>query len=237
MSPRLKPLGAPPILFAHRGARAHAPENTTEAFRLALRLGATGLESDVWLTADRVAVLDHNGVVGGRMRRRMIGQICRDELPAEVPTVDELFDLCPPGVHVSLDLKEPDALPFVLESANLHRAVDRTWICHPDLDLLLRWRDSTAGAHLVHSTRYARLTRGLERHAADLAAGGIDALNMPVEDWSGGHVTMCHRFDRRAFAWDAQFERQLIEALDMGIDAVYSDHPDRMSDALGQVYG
>ncbi len=30
----------PPILFAHRGARAHAPENTLEAFSLALRLEA-----------------------------------------------------------------------------------------------------------------------------------------------------------------------------------------------------
>ena len=35
----------PPIAFGHRGARAHAPENTLESFRLALRLGATGLES------------------------------------------------------------------------------------------------------------------------------------------------------------------------------------------------
>ena len=50
--------------FAHRGARAHAPENTIEAFALALRLGATGLESDVWLTADGEAVLDHDGSVG-----------------------------------------------------------------------------------------------------------------------------------------------------------------------------
>ena len=44
-----------PITFAHRGACAYAPENTLEAFALGLRLGATGLESDVWLTADGVA--------------------------------------------------------------------------------------------------------------------------------------------------------------------------------------
>src|SRR5436189_6205813 len=42
----------PPIGFAHRGARAHAPDNTIEAFSLALRLGATGLETDLWLTSD-----------------------------------------------------------------------------------------------------------------------------------------------------------------------------------------
>ena len=52
MPTRVPALIAPPYAFAHRGARAHAPENTLEAFTLALRLGATGLESDVWLTAD-----------------------------------------------------------------------------------------------------------------------------------------------------------------------------------------
>ena len=62
MSPRLPPLRSPQLLFAHRGARAHAPENTLEAFTLGLRLGANGLESDVWLTADGQAVLDHDGL-------------------------------------------------------------------------------------------------------------------------------------------------------------------------------
>ncbi len=72
-----------PIGFAHRGASAHAPENTLEAFSLALRLGASGLESDVWLTRDRIPVLDHDGVVrGGLRRKRPISTVDRAELPS-----------------------------------------------------------------------------------------------------------------------------------------------------------
>ena len=70
MATRLPAHRRPPIAFAHRGARAHAPENTLEAFGLALRLGATGLESDVWVTADGEVVLDHDGLVGRRVGRR-----------------------------------------------------------------------------------------------------------------------------------------------------------------------
>src|SRR6476619_1442690 len=71
---RLPSLLDDPIAFGHRGARAHAQENTLESFALALRLGATGLESDVWLTTDGVPVLDHDGVVRRRMgRSRPIG--------------------------------------------------------------------------------------------------------------------------------------------------------------------
>ena len=82
MSTRVPAIIAPPYAFAHRGARAHAPENTLEAFTLALRLGATGLESDVWITADGEAVLDHDGIAGGRVRRRAISQVARADLPA-----------------------------------------------------------------------------------------------------------------------------------------------------------
>ena len=75
---RLPSLLDRPILFAHRGARAHARENTIEAFQLGLRLGATGLESDVWVTADGVPVLDHDGIFPqGRFRRRRISAMRR----------------------------------------------------------------------------------------------------------------------------------------------------------------
>jgi len=88
----LPSLRMPPIGFAHRGARADAPENTIEAFTLARRLGATGLESDVWLTADGEAVLDHDGVVRSGVRRRPIGGVRRADLPSHIPTLAELYD-------------------------------------------------------------------------------------------------------------------------------------------------
>src|SRR4029079_13255634 len=84
----------PPIAFAHRGARAHAPENTLEAFALARQLGATGLESDVWLTADGIAVLDHDGIVRVGHRRRTISDVNRADLPSHVPSLADLYADC-----------------------------------------------------------------------------------------------------------------------------------------------
>ena len=102
---RLPSLLARPIGFAHRGARAHAPENTLEAFQLGLRLGATGLESDVWLTSDGVPVLDHDGVVRRRHRRRPLSSYRRDELPEHIPSLAELVATCGTGYELSLDLR------------------------------------------------------------------------------------------------------------------------------------
>jgi glycerophosphoryl diester phosphodiesterase len=49
-----------PINLAHRGASAHAPENTLEAFRLAVESGAGGLELDVHLSRDGHVVVIHD---------------------------------------------------------------------------------------------------------------------------------------------------------------------------------
>jgi len=52
-----------PANFAHRGSSALAPENTLEAFRLAVEAGAGGLELDVHMTRDGEIVVIHDARV------------------------------------------------------------------------------------------------------------------------------------------------------------------------------
>lgn len=234
----------PPIGFAHRGARLLAPENTLEGFRLALELGAPGLESDVWLTADGVAVLDHDGVVRAGVRRRPIGAISRTDLPAHIPSLEELYAACGTGFELSLDVKDPAAATAVVAAARAagdgDEAVRKLWLCFPDWEQLAAWRaGGTPGpggalvplpdeVRLVDSTRLRRIREGPERRAANLADAGVDAVNMHATDWTPGLTTLFHRFQRYALGWDAQFDRSLVTLLRMGCDAVYSDHVERM---------
>jgi glycerophosphoryl diester phosphodiesterase len=226
----------PPIAFAHRGARAHAPENTLDAFKLALRLGATGLESDVWLTADGVAVLDHNGIVRRGINRRRITSVRRADLPAHIPSLEQLYAECGDAYDLSLDVKDTRAAPVVVAAARTMGAdaLSRLWLCHPDWQQVATWRELSPDVRLVDSTRLRLMRQGPERRAAQLAAAGIDAVNMHHTDWTGGLTTLFHRFERLAFGWDAQHDRILDALLAMGIDAVYSDHVDRMVDALAR---
>ena len=236
MSPRLLPLLDVPIAFAHRGARILAPENTMEAFRLALRLGATGLESDVWLTADGIAVLDHDGVVRTRFRKQPIAGLARADIPGFMPTLDEVYAVVGASVPLSLDVKDPEAFEETVGAARRVGAEEQLWICHPDLELLMAWRRATS-AHLVHSSRLRRLKGGPERHASQLRDAGIDAVNFRHNDWSGGLIALYHRFERFTLGWDAQHPREIANLLDAGIDGLFSDHPDRLSEALRQYFG
>ncbi|MGH9118761.1 MAG: glycerophosphodiester phosphodiesterase [Acidimicrobiales bacterium] len=237
MPSRLPSLRHPPIGFAHRGARADAPENTLEAFRLAIELGAAGLESDVWLTADGVPVLDHDGQVG--LRRRRLPTMTRSALPRHIPSLGDLYAECGTAFELSLDVMDPagvDAVVAVARAAGAD-AAGRLWLCHHDWRTVAGWRARFPDVHLVDSTRMRAVTEGPERRAANLAAAGVDAVNLHHSDWTGGHTTLFHRFGVLAFGWDAQLDRVLDDLLDLGIDGVYSDHVDRMTAAIARVAG
>ena len=224
----------PPIGFAHRGARADAPENTLEAFELAIRLGARGLESDVWLTADGQAVLDHDGVIGPLLRRRRIDQCTLAELPGHIPTLDQLYETCGTDFDLSLDVKDPAAFDRTLAVARVggDAVVGRLWLCHHDWTRLAAWRRLDESVRLVDSTRVKRMKEGPERRAAQLADAGIDTVNLHHSDMSAGLVALFHRFDRYVFGWDAQHERVIRDLVEMGVDGIYSDHVARMVTVL-----
>ncbi len=236
MQQRLPSLLDPPITFAHRGARAHAQENTIEAFELALRLGASGLESDVWLTADRVAVLDHDGVVKKGLRKRPISEFDRADLPDHIPTLLDLLMACGTDYSLSLDLKDPDSAASIVEVIRgLDPALlERTWLCEAGLNRVIELREMFGDTpiRLLQTTRLERINGTPERRAEYLSRHRIDGINLHRTDWSGGLVTLFHRFGLHAFGWDMQHEHELRDGLRMGLDAVYSDRVDVMTDAF-----
>jgi glycerophosphoryl diester phosphodiesterase len=225
----------PPITFAHRGASADAPENTLPAFRLALELGARGLESDARLTADGEVVLVHGAVARQGWRRLRVAQTSAADLARlDVPRLDELYEAVGSDYELSLDVYDPAAGRRLLEVAGTADAMGRLWLCSSRLEVLTALGERAPSAHLVHSVRRRNIDVPLERHAARLADLGIEVINMHRSDWTTGLVGLFHRFELRAFAWDVQEARHLRELLGMGIDGLYSDHVARMVATVGE---
>ncbi len=221
------------IAFAHRGARAERPENTIEAFSRALELGANGLESDAWITADGEVVLDHDGVVGPLWRRRAISATARAELPGHIPALAELNKACGTDFELSIDVKDPAALLPLVDVARAAGAAERLWLCHNDWRPMAAWRRQIPECHLVESSNLAWMKEGLAARVSALSAAGIDALNLHRSQWDREAVREVHAVGLRAFGWDAQTQEDLASLLQAGVDAVYSDHVERMVTALG----
>ena len=216
-----------PILFAHRGGMANAPENSLRAFKLALEMGATGLETDVWLSADGQPMLNHDGVAWVRWKRRHYDALQREQIDPEVPTLSDLYQNCGTNFELSVDVKDQSAIDAIIAMARSFDAEQRLWICHPDWNVLAAYRKRTT-AHLINSTRIRRLKEGPEKRAAVLADAGVDGVNLPQKEWTGGLAALFHRFERLCVGWDVQYERIAKSLTAMGLDALHGDHVDRL---------
>lgn len=109
-----------PKIYAHRGASGYAPENTLEAFALAARMGADGVELDVHICRDGELVVTHDETVervsdgDGRVKDLSLRELkalhfnrTHPEYPdARIPTLREVFELLyPTDLHINIELK------------------------------------------------------------------------------------------------------------------------------------
>ncbi|NRU22051.1 glycerophosphoryl diester phosphodiesterase [Clostridium beijerinckii] len=107
-------------IWAHRGASEYAPENTLEAFELAVAQGADGVELDVQLTKDGELVVIHDETIDRTSNGR--GNVIEYTLKelknfnfncsnpnyvyAEIPTLKEVYELLKPtNLIINVELK------------------------------------------------------------------------------------------------------------------------------------
>jgi glycerophosphoryl diester phosphodiesterase len=211
------------IGFAHRGAPPSGfRENSLAAFANALQHGATALESDVWLTADAVPVLIHDGFIRAGLRRREIATIAAAALPSWLPTLAALYESTGTPFDLSLDIKDPQAGARTAEIARSHHADERLWMCGSAAQVG-DWHQLPGAAHLVVSTTLRTGRQVFEYRIEEAAEAGAAALNLRASQWSAAYVQRCHSLGMLAFAWDVQQRATLASMKEFGCDAIYSD--------------
>jgi glycerophosphoryl diester phosphodiesterase len=215
--------------FAHRGG-APGPDNTLAAFAGALDRGARGLETDAWLSFDGAVVLDHDGYVGTG-RRQPIATVRRSDLPAYMPTLDELYEQCGVDFALAIDVKTQAVATAIVEVAHRYNAVDDLWLVAPqaahlaDIDLGRAHRAMTIRGNVIRSGR--RRTVLAQAHET-----GVEAINARWMWWTRSIVDEVHAWGMLAFGYDAQRQPSLRRSVSIGLDGVFSDQVDRMLAAI-----
>jgi glycerophosphoryl diester phosphodiesterase len=108
-----------PMIFAHRGACAHAPENTISSFELAVQHRADAVELDAKLSKDGHIVVIHdqtvNRTTGGKGK---VNELTLQELKTldagsffgeqysgvKIPTLDEVFEHVGKLIYINVEL-------------------------------------------------------------------------------------------------------------------------------------
>jgi len=127
-----------PFVFAHRGARRVAPENTLPAFDAALQMGADGIELDVHLTADGQLVVIHDFSVDkttdgcGQVAQMAAADLRRLDAgghfgaafaETRIPTLEEVLDLVGDRCLLNIEIKSMD--PYARDASEYVAAIIR----------------------------------------------------------------------------------------------------------------
>ncbi len=236
-----------PLVIGHRGARRLAVENTLESLRIALDLGADGVEFDVQLTADGELVLFHDDdlqrlanrpdavtALAWRDLRAMTlgdGQL-QTQRPAHLDEVLEL--LAGRNVHVNAELKV--------------NAGDRSGGLHLADAFVRRLEQAPGGNWLISSFQQAPLAQVARAQLGRPLAALVDAQPpgdfwplalRPAElDWPvtsvNPHVALVNA-ERLAlwrgqgwqvWTWTVNAPAQWEYLCDVAISAIITDEPD-----------
>ncbi|MFI6298547.1 glycerophosphodiester phosphodiesterase [Nonomuraea sp. NPDC050790] len=240
---------ADPTNVAHRGASAHAPENTIAAFQLAGRQGADMFELDVRETKDHQLVLLHDptltrttnveSVFPGRSPWRLgdftLSEVRRLDAGSwfgsghsgeRVPTLGEtLRKLKGSGMGLLLEIKDPGLYPGI-ERRVAAELRNNSWWLQPGRLVVqsFDWR-SMRTFHL----RMPRVPVGLLGTPAvsELRALSTYAtqINPPYQNVTRAYVRRVHRLGMQVFTWTVNDRATWRRMNAHGVDGIITDRP------------
>ena len=246
-----------PIPIGHRGAAGDAPENTLPSFERAVAVGAAILESDVHLTRDGHVVIHHDAEVdrtsdgSGPVAEKTLAEL--RELDAgyrfspdggrshpfrsrgvRIPTLAEAYEAFP-EMRFNLEIKA--ATPGLVErTLQLSAArAGHTLLAAADPGIMAALREAAArekvpvaiGASVADVLAFVRAALD-----GKPPPPGPMALQVPPD--FGGRPLVTARFVEHAHAhelhvhvWTINDPDEIERLLDLGVDGIVSDHPDR----------
>lgn len=231
-------------IYAHRGVSAHYPENTLAAFARAIELGVDGIELDVRSSADGVPVVIHDDTV--ERTTNAIGSIADftakqlNLLDAghrqHVPTLAAVLKLAEGKARVNIELKESAVVPAVLEVTSSFGNLD--WFASgSDWDALKQLRALAPGSDVHPLTVGNPLGMDSPGDLADAIEFVINHGGSGVSIWEGSldqaSVDLIHGGGLKVWAWTVNDGDRACELAQLGVDAVCTDDPELVRNAVG----
>lgn len=235
------------VCYAHRGARAYAPENTLLAFDLAFDVGADAIECDVQRSRDGQLVIIHDGTVNRttngaglvaglsfeELRALDAGRAAR--LPQRIPTLDETLALVRRrGGSINLEIKGESVAESVATAESVGPVL-------AGLDEAFRARVLVSSfeheaARLLKERlpwlRVGALYGGRAWRRRDMVAPALDmgaeAIHPGVGLVTGDLVRRAHDAGLRVNVWTANRWNTIRRLIEWEVDGIFSDYPERV---------
>jgi glycerophosphoryl diester phosphodiesterase len=252
------------LVIAHRGGAGLWPENTLHAFERAAALGVDVLETDVRATKDGELVVFHDEGVerttdgAGRVGSLTLAELKRLDAAyrfspdggrgfplrgagVTVPTLREVFEALP---HMRFNIEPKQAAPAA--SASLcrlireHDMAERVLVASFSATVVEEFRRECP--EVATAAASGEVASFLTLHNAGLAhsySPVMQALQVPeragaLTVLTRGFVESAHGRNLRVHAWTVNAEGEMRRLVEMGVDGIMTDYPDRLLKVLGR---
>jgi len=234
------------LVIAHRGASGNAPENTLAAFRKAVALGATFIETDLQLSRDAHFVAIHDetvnrttngqGAVHGmtltELRRLDAGSWFGSEFAGErIPTLEEILEFSKKNdVVFYLEIKpggswggEHALIGSLRESGEIPRVV----VISFDAAIVLNLRkiEPTLMTGLLYDGQ-------IETPLDKAVAIGARQLLVRGDLVTPALLAEARKKDLQVVCWTVNHPAHMRMLAAAGVDGIMSDYPDRLAAAV-----
>jgi len=241
-----------PVIFAHRGASSHAPENTLAAFHLAIDHGAKAIELDVQLTKDQEVVVFHDSRLNrttngtGKIKDFTLSELrnfnagvsfCPAYQNEKIPALAEVLDSLPPDIIINIELKNPqtpfDGLPS--RTACLVRefnAQNRVLISSFNSIALSKFNKelpSVPRGRLLHTDRTINFLSNLPGLLAK-----FQSVHLSFKSLNPQTIAKFKGAGKYVFTYTLNHTQDILTAMKMGIDGFFTDDPGFASRILSQ---
>jgi glycerophosphoryl diester phosphodiesterase len=199
-----------PLVIAHRGACWDAPENSLEAFELAIDQGADYVEFDVRAAPDGTLVL------------------CHDPLPDPAPvglcTLEEALQALRGRVGLAVEIKEGHAAAPTMRALRTHRiGTDALLILSFQIRTLETARRLAPDVHMV-------LNLGLR---PDPAAGGrYWGVGFDNSVAKPGSLRLARSLGLATLVFTVNEPSRMRELAELGVDGIFSDRPGLLRETI-----
>lgn len=232
-----------PIILAHRGDLAHAPENTLPAFSQAIQKGADGVELDAKLTADGHVIVFHDMTVDrttngkGKVASFPLDEIRKLDAGAwfdskfagtKVPLLEEVFETVGKDKLINIELT--------------NYSTPKDGLTQKVCELIKKHNNQ---AQIIFSSFFASNLKiakqvlpeiprgllampgiiGLWARSFGFMFGDYQALHPHISNASKEQTQRAHRIKRRVHVWTANTPEEILRLKDFGVDGIFTDDP------------
>lgn len=251
-----------PLVFAHRGGGGLFPENTLEAFKYSAEMDVDVLELDIHSTADGKLVVMHDFTVDrttdgqGNVNALTLEQLKKLDAGYKfttdggktfpfrgngitVPTLDEVFAAFP---AMSFNIEPKQQTPSITKPlCNLLRernATGNVIVGSFRQEVLDEFRAECA--EVATSASPSEVSKFLAMYKTGLSESytpPMQALQVPenvsyLNVVSKDFVETAHKLNLKVHVWTINKPDDMQRLLEMGVDGIMTDYPDRLLDLL-----